>query len=44
MYAYSPRHLAEWAELIGAELPDEYPEREYKYMYSYGCENECKRE
>jgi hypothetical protein len=24
MYVHSPRHLAEWAELIGASLPDEY--------------------
>lgn len=24
MCIHSPRHLAEWAELIDAEIPDEY--------------------
>lgn len=43
MYAHSPQHLSEWAELIGAELPDEYAEK-YKHGHEYDHERECKRD
>lgn len=46
MYAHSPQHLSEWAELIGAELPDEYAENEHKHGHEYDhreCERKHKR-
>lgn len=35
MHAHSPQHLSEWAELIGAELPDEYAECEYQREHGH---------